>query len=67
MKDKNTVIVHVNVDTKEIDNALKKVRYLKQQLQELKTSIDELNSALAEITLKISVEKGKGGEKACFK
>ena len=67
MKDKNTVIVHVNVDTKEIDNALKRVRYLKQQLQELKTSANELSSALAEITLKISVEKGKGGEKACFK
>ena len=57
MKPKNEVTLHVKTDMTEIDEAKEKIRVLKESLQELKISADELSSMIKGLNLKISVKR----------
>ena len=55
-KEKISMKLYANIDTSDIDRAIEKVIYLTNRIQELKASVNELNSCIEDIKLKVNIQ-----------
>ena len=55
-KEKISMKLYANIDTSDIDRAIEKVIYLANRIQELKASVNELNSCIEDIKLKVNIQ-----------
>ena len=56
IKEKISMKLYANIDTSDIDRAIEKVIYLTNRIQELKASVNELNSCIEDIKLKVNIQ-----------
>ena len=55
-KEKISMKLYANIDTSDIDRAIEKVIYLTNRIQELKASVNELNSCIEDIKLNVNIQ-----------